>query len=76
MEINTPDGVCTEKSQPRTSMPKPNGRWPLQVMLPAVHRKAIGVQQSESMRTVVLRGLKTVEVHIRDEELVARRRRG
>ena len=51
---------------------------PIQVMVPpAVHKQValMSVHQGESMRTVVLRGLKAIGVDIPDEELVDRRRR-
>lgn len=54
----------------------------IQVMVPpAVHKQValMGVQQGESMRTVVLRGLKAIGVEVPEEELVdrrGRRRRG
>ena len=50
----------------------------IQVMVPpAVHKQValMSVQQGESMRTVVLRGLRTIGVDIPDEELVDRRSR-
>lgn len=50
----------------------------IQVMVPqAVHKQValMSVQQGESMRTVVLRGLKAIGVHVPDEELVDRRSR-
>jgi len=55
---------------------------PLQVMVPpSVHKQValMSVHQGESMRTVILRGLKAIGVEIPDEELVdrrSRRRRG
>lgn len=54
----------------------------IQVMVPpAVHKQValMSVQQGESMRTVVLRGLKAIGVDVPEEELVdrrGRRRRG
>ena len=54
----------------------------IQVMVPpAVHKQValMSVHQGESMRTVVLRGLRAIGVDIPDEELVdrrSRRRRG
>jgi hypothetical protein len=54
----------------------------IQVMVPpAVHKQValMSVQQGESMRTVVLRGLKAIGVEVPDGELVdrrGRRRRG
>ena len=54
----------------------------IQVMVPpAVHKQValMSVQHGESMRTVVLRGLKAIGVEVPDEELVdrrGRRRRG
>jgi hypothetical protein len=50
----------------------------LQVMVPpAVHKQValMSVHQGESMRTVVLRGLKAIGVEVPDEELVDRRSR-
>ena len=50
----------------------------IQVMVPpAVHKQValMSVHQGESMRTVVLRGLKAIGVDVPDEELVDRRRR-
>ena len=50
----------------------------IQVMVPpAVHKQValMSAQQGESMRTVVLRGLRTIGVDIPDEELVDRRSR-
>ena len=49
-----------------------------QVMVPPAGHKQVAlmsVQQGESMRTVVLRGLRTIGVDIPDEELVDRRSR-
>jgi hypothetical protein len=54
----------------------------IQVMVPpAVHKQValMSVQHGESMRAVVLRGLKAIGVEVPDEELVdrrGRRRRG
>jgi len=54
----------------------------IQVMVPpAVHKQValMSVQQGESMRTVVLRGLKAIGVDVPEKELVdrrGRRRRG
>ena len=50
----------------------------IQVMVPrAVHKQValMGVQQGESMRTVVLRGLKAIGVEVPDDQLVDRRSR-
>ena len=50
----------------------------IQVMVPrAVHKQValMSVQQGESMRTVVLRGLKSVGVDVPDDQLVDRRSR-
>ena len=50
----------------------------IQVMVsPAVHKQVaiMGVEQGESMRTVVLRGLKAIGVSIPEDELIDRRTR-
>lgn len=51
---------------------------PIQVMVPSdIHKQValIGVENGESIRTVVLRGLKAIGVDVPDDQLVDRRGR-
>lgn len=51
---------------------------PIQVMVPSNIRKQValmGVENGESIRTVVLRGLKAIGVEVPDNQLVDRRGR-
>lgn len=51
---------------------------PIQVMVPSdIHKQValIGVENRESIRTVVLRGLKAIGVDVPDDQLVDRRGR-
>lgn len=50
----------------------------IQIMVPpAVHKQValMSVQQGESMRTVVLRGLKAIGINVPEDQLVDRRSR-
>ena len=52
---------------------------PIQVMVPSdIHKQValIGVENGESIRTVVLRGLRAIGVDVPDDQLVDRRGRG
>lgn len=51
---------------------------PIQVMVPSdIHKQValIGVENRESIRTIVLRGLKAIGVDVPDDQLVDRRGR-
>ncbi len=51
---------------------------PIQVMVPSdIHKQValIGVENGESIRTVVLRGLRAIGVEVPDDQLIDRRGR-
>jgi hypothetical protein len=65
-------GVLPERTQ------QAEKEVPIQVMVPSNIRKQValmGVENGESIRTVVLRGLKAIGVEVPDNQLVDRRGR-
>jgi hypothetical protein len=61
-----------------SKQPQTEKEVPIQVMVPSdIHKQValIGVKNGESIRTVVLRGLKAIGVDIPDSQLVDRRGR-
>jgi hypothetical protein len=69
---SVPTAVPNTASAPGTAREERSREVPLHVLVPAHVRKQVdilGAQQGESLRTLVLRGLRSIGIEVSDEEI-------